>query len=48
VRDREALDRITEEMSGVEWSADTLEIIAQIVEMTGRKILPPDEGGDGE
>lgn len=38
VRDGKALDFIEQVMSGTEWSADTLDVIANIVEATGRKI----------
>jgi hypothetical protein len=39
--DTEALDRIWDCLQGVEWSADTLEAIAALVEATGRRIAPP-------
>ena len=39
--DTEALNRIHACLDGVEWSADTLEAIAALVEATGRPIAPP-------
>jgi hypothetical protein len=39
--DTEALDRIHAGLTGLEWSADTLEAIAALVEGTGRPIAPP-------
>jgi hypothetical protein len=39
--DTEALNRIHACLSGLEWSADTLEAIAALVEATGRLIAPP-------
>ena len=39
--DTEALDRIHACLTGLEWSADTLEAIATHVEATGRTIAPP-------
>ena len=39
--DTEALDRIHACLAGLEWSADTLEAIAALVEATGRTIAPP-------
>ena len=39
--DTEALDRIHECLNGLEWSADTLEAIAALIEATGRPIAPP-------
>ena len=41
VSDTEALNRIHECLNGLEWSADTLEAIATLVEATGRPIAPP-------
>ena len=41
--DTEALDTIADIMSGNEWSADTLDHIAEIVRMTGRDILDSGE-----
>jgi hypothetical protein len=37
----EALNRIHECLNGLEWSADTLEAIAALIEATGRPIAPP-------
>jgi hypothetical protein len=39
--DTEALNRIHACLSGLEWSPDTLEAIAVLVEATGRPIAPP-------
>jgi hypothetical protein len=39
--DTEALDGIHACLTGLEWSADTLEAIAALVEATGRPIAPP-------
>ena len=39
--DTEALNRIHECLNGLEWSADTLEAIAALIEATGRPIAPP-------
>jgi hypothetical protein len=39
--DTEALDRTHACLTGLEWSADTLEAIAALVEATGRPIAPP-------
>ena len=39
--DTEALDRIYDCLHGLEWSADTLDAIAALVEATGRPIAPP-------
>jgi hypothetical protein len=39
--DTEALDRIHACLTGLEWSADTLEAIAALVDATGRPIAPP-------
>jgi hypothetical protein len=39
--DTDALDRIHACLSGLEWSADTLEAIAALVEATGRCVAPP-------
>jgi hypothetical protein len=39
--DTEALQRIWNCLNRVEWSADTLEAIAALVEATGRPIAPP-------
>ena len=39
--DTEALNRIHECLNGLEWSADTLDAIAALVEATGRPIAPP-------
>lgn len=36
--DTEAMNAITEAMSGVSWSPDTLDTIADIVRATGRTI----------
>jgi hypothetical protein len=41
VSDTEALDRIHACLTGLEWSADTLEAIAALVDATGRPIAPP-------
>lgn len=41
--DTEALDRLAELMSGAEWSADTLDAIADVVRATGRSIDNCDE-----
>ena len=39
--DTEALNRIHACLNGLEWSADTLEAIAALIEETGRPIAPP-------
>ena len=39
--DTDALHRIWECLNGVEWSADTLEALAALVEATGRPVAPP-------
>jgi len=39
--DTEALNRIHACLDGVEWSGDTLEAIAALVDATGRPIAPP-------
>ncbi len=39
--DTEAPDRIHACLTGLEWSADTLEAIATLVDVTGRLIAPP-------
>jgi hypothetical protein len=39
--DTEALNRIYDCLNGVEWSADTMEAIAVLVEATARPIAPP-------
>jgi len=39
--DTEALDGIYDCLNGLEWSADTLDAIAALVEATGRPIAPP-------
>jgi hypothetical protein len=39
--DTEALDRIHACLTGLEWSADTLEAIGALVDATGRPIAPP-------
>jgi hypothetical protein len=39
--DTEALNRIHDCLNGLEWSADTLEAIAALLEATGRPIAPP-------
>jgi hypothetical protein len=39
--DTEALDRIHACLTGLEWSADTLEAIAALVDATGRPIARP-------
>ena len=39
--DTEALNRIYDCLNGLEWSADTLEAIAVLIEATGRPIAPP-------
>jgi hypothetical protein len=39
--DTEALDRIHACLTGLEWSADTLEAIAALVEAPSRPIAPP-------
>jgi len=41
VNDTEALDQIHGIMSGKEWSSETLEAIAEVVESTGRLIAEP-------
>jgi hypothetical protein len=41
LRDTEALDHIHACLTGLEWSSDTLEAIAHLVEATGRPIVPP-------
>ena len=41
VSDTETLNRIQECLNGLEWSADTLEAIAALIEATGRPIAPP-------
>lgn len=41
ISDPEALDVIQELMTAREWNADTLRDIYEIVQLTGRKILPP-------
>lgn len=48
--DKDALDRITDVLSGQEWSADTPELIAEIVKLTGRVVrdLPEFEGDDAK
>ena len=42
-KDSAALDRIHKFISGKMWNASTIEIVAAIVESTGRKIAPPKE-----
>jgi len=44
ISDTEALDLITEILSGNEWSADTAPEIADIVRLTGREIANYEEG----
>lgn len=44
--DSTALDLITRALSGVEWSADTLDAIADAVRLTGRHIADADDGPD--
>ena len=39
--DTEALNHIYACLNGLEWSADTLEAIASLIEATGRPIAPP-------
>lgn len=46
ITDTQAMDRITEAMSAKEWSADTLDAIAEYVTATGRIILDPAEDPD--
>ena len=46
--DTEALDRIHACLTGLEWSADTLEAIAALVDATGRPIAPPPQTIDDE
>ncbi len=41
--DANALDAITEAMSGTEWNADTLDLVANLVRCTGRIITEPGE-----
>ena len=41
--DSNYLDQIHEIMSGNEWSADTLDEIARVVEASGREIANSDE-----
>lgn len=41
--DSEALDRIHKLLDGREWSADTLDAIADVVRSTGRVIREPQE-----
>jgi hypothetical protein len=43
ISDEHALNLITDIMSANDWSADTLEEIADIVRMSGRDILDTDE-----
>lgn len=43
--DTEALNKIHRLLDAVEWSPDTLELIALAVEKTGRPIRDLDEGG---
>lgn len=39
LRDDQAMELIRSAMSGLEWSPDTLDTIADIVRLTGREIL---------
>ena len=39
--DTEALNHIYACLNGLEWSADTLEAIASLIEPSGRPIAPP-------
>lgn len=41
--DARALDRIARILSGQEWSADTAPEVAEVVRLTGRAILDPEE-----
>lgn len=45
-RDTDAMDQIHAAMSGVEWSPDTLDAIAEIVTLSGREIIDPTEYED--
>lgn len=42
INDDTAIILIHQALSGTEWSADTTQEIAEIVELTGRKIAAPD------
>lgn len=46
LRDDQAMESIRSAMSGVEWSPDTLDAIADIVRLTGREIANSDEYED--
>lgn len=41
--DTTALNAITNALSGTEWSADTLDAIADVVRATGRTIADPND-----
>jgi hypothetical protein len=41
--DTEAVDQIHKLMDGLEWSADTLDEMARLVELTGRLIQDPND-----
>lgn len=47
-RDSAALDRMHAALTGIEWDAGTIEIVAEILESTGRKIAGPGELDDDE
>lgn len=42
ISDSEALARIQQILSGVSWDPDHIEAVADVVEKTGRSILPPE------
>lgn len=44
--DATAMNRIHEAMNATEWSADTLDVIAMIVELTGRTITDSSDDDD--
>ena len=43
ISDTEALNRIHRFMDATEWDAGTIEVVAEILALTGRTIRPPEQ-----